>query len=142
MEASSDLRGKMDDLLTLEQVAEKLHCSPRHVRRLKIPIVRIGRIRLYDQRDLKRFVEEHKCLSSSDRAAPTTTRSSSSAAEGLSEALALHPIEMPKSTSENLESRLPERHPRHGRSRRLSPSIKLVEGTGKSTAESSPTPET
>lgn len=132
----------MEDLLTIEQVAEKLHCSPRHVRRLKIPAVRIGRIRLYDQRDLKRFVEEHKCLSSNDRAARTTTRSSNSKDGGLSEALALHPIEMPRHSSEDLESRLPEKLHRNGPSRRGSPSIRLVDDTGKSTDANSPTPET
>jgi hypothetical protein len=54
-------------LWTIQEVAEHLRCSPRHVRNLKIPIVRIDRRRLYDPRDVELHIQGAKCLSSKGR---------------------------------------------------------------------------
>lgn len=51
----------MDQLLTLEQVAELLSVSPRTVRRLRIPTVRLGRLVRYRASDVARFVEARRC---------------------------------------------------------------------------------
>lgn len=50
-------------LLTLPEVAEVLHVSPKTVRRLMrrgLPSVRFGRLVRFEQRDLLRWVEARK----------------------------------------------------------------------------------
>jgi hypothetical protein len=55
----------------------------------------MNRKRLYDPRDVDKFVEASKCLSTAARAPRSGGRSSKSTAVGLLEALAAHPAEMP-----------------------------------------------
>lgn len=43
-------------LLTIEQVAAWLQVSPRTVRRLRIPCVRVGRLVRYQASDIARFL--------------------------------------------------------------------------------------
>ena len=50
----------MDQLLTIEQVAQLLCVSQRTVRRLRIPTVRIGRLVRYRAPDVARFVEARR----------------------------------------------------------------------------------
>ena len=49
-----------DRLLTIAEVAEKLRCSTRQVRRFPITVVRLGRRPLYDEQDVRKFVEGSK----------------------------------------------------------------------------------
>lgn len=119
-------------LITIQEVAERLRCTPRHVRNLPITIVRLDRRRLYDPRDVDAYIQASKCLSSKDQLRRTGGRSSSSEGAGLSEALARHPEERPRHSSANSEARL-SGTPRHGARRKLR-SIKPAAGTGPSTA--------
>ena len=53
----------MDQLLTLQQVAEYLNVSPRTVRRLLLrglPSVRLGRLVRFRDQDVARWVEARK----------------------------------------------------------------------------------
>ncbi len=50
----------MNTLLTVEQVAAYLNVSPRTVRRLRLPIVRVGRLVRYPLADVVRWVEARK----------------------------------------------------------------------------------
>ena len=54
------LGGLMDQLLTVEQVAELLSVSQRTVRRLGIPTIRLGRLVRYRATDVARFVEARR----------------------------------------------------------------------------------
>lgn len=84
-------------LLTIGEVSDILRTSERKVRDLAIPVVRIGRKRLYDPRDVDEYVKGQKqCLSSKDPVAAIGKRSSSARASGLAEALARHPAVPPK----------------------------------------------
>lgn len=77
----------IEKLLTIEEVARFLHRSPRSVRRLQIPVVRIGRKPLYDREALQRFVESHKCQSLNVPDHRSTIVKSRSRGVGLFEAL-------------------------------------------------------
>ena len=72
----------MKELQTIDESQYELGVCVRTVRSLLIPIVRIGRRRLYDPRDVSRYIEASKCLSSSDRTHRITTRSSLSKSVG------------------------------------------------------------
>ena len=120
-------------LQTIEQVADRLGVCVRLVRDLPIPIVRIARKRLYDPRDVTRYIEASKCLSSKDQARRSTTRRLSSEDVGLSEALAQAPVETQSSTNARSEISL-RKKPRPPRQRRRGPSIRLVANTGSKTA--------
>jgi hypothetical protein len=130
----------LPDLITLHEVAALLHRSVRSVQRLPIPIVRIGRKPLYDRRDVMRFVEAHKCLSSSGPALHSTTASSATAAVGFSEARKRRRLAKPDSSSDNSESKSGEK-PLQAQSRRRSRSIRLVSATGRSTDAGSVGPQ-
>ena len=53
-------------LLTIDEVAEQLGVCARTVRTLPIRIVRVGRLRRYDPRDVMKFIEGAK-VESRDR---------------------------------------------------------------------------
>lgn len=86
-------------LWTIQEVAEHLRCSARHVRNLKIPVVRIDRRRLYDPRDVEQHIQGAKCLSSSGPGRHIGKLKSSSKEPGLLEALARHPGETPSNSN-------------------------------------------
>lgn len=121
-------------LLTALEAADVLRCTVRHLRNLKIPVVRLDRRRLYDPRDVEKHIQGAKCLSSNDPAARTGKRSSNPKGLGFLEALAQHPAERPSNSNVRSETRLPPK-PSAGRSRRVSRSIKLAGDTGRSTGD-------
>jgi len=125
-----------DMLLTAKQVADQLQVSSRKVKYLPIPIVRLGRNRRYDPRDVARYIEACKCISINEPRARIGGRNSQSKGLGLDEALKLHPEEMPKQllgASETKLLQLPRQSPRGVRSKSLR-LIKPVGGTGSNTA--------
>jgi hypothetical protein len=82
-------------LLDTHAVAELLGCSPRKVKYLPIPIVRIGRSRRYDPRDVERYIaacKEEPVLSDAP-ALRLRLRRPASNVMGLEEALRLYPVE-------------------------------------------------
>ncbi len=126
----------MIQLLTTEDVAEALGCAVRKVKYLPIPIVRVGRHRRYDPKDVTKYIEACKCLSTSAPTRPIGGRKSPSQGTGLDEALALHPAETPKPSSASSETILPPRHV-IGRKARPSSSLRLIRqrgGIGSNTA--------
>lgn len=119
-------------LLTVHDVMALTRLSERKVRALKIPVVRICRRRLYDPRDVERFLREAvECPSTNEKTRRTGGRSSSSKGVGLLAALAAHPVETQSNSSEPCEIRLPERSERRGR--QAKPSMRLVASTGLNT---------
>ena len=50
----------MDKLLTVQQVAEYLNVSPRTIRRLRLPCVRIGRSVRFERRDVLAWLSARK----------------------------------------------------------------------------------
>jgi excisionase family DNA binding protein len=53
-------RSTLQPLLTVKEVADLLRCSPRSVRRLAITFVKRGGARLYDEADVKRYIQRSK----------------------------------------------------------------------------------
>lgn len=121
-------------LLTALEAADVLRCTVRHLRNLKIPVVRLDRRRLYDPRDVEKHIQGAKCLSSSEPAARTGKRNSSVKGNGLLAALAQHPAERRNNLSERLETRLPGK-PKGARSRHGSPLIKPAGDIGSNTGD-------
>ena len=72
-------------LLTIDEVAERLRCSARSVKRKGIAYVRSGNRRLYDPADVDAWLEANKCHSSDVRARRTGIPRSRSAALGWSD---------------------------------------------------------
>lgn len=54
-------------LITIQEVAERLRCTPRHVRNLPITIVRLDRRRLYDPRDVDAYIQAEARATASER---------------------------------------------------------------------------
>lgn len=126
----------MADLLTPKEAAEELRCSVRKVKYLPIPIVRLGRNRLYDRKDVARYIEACKCTSTSAPKARFGGRNSTSKGLGLDEALKLHPEETQTQQPDASETRLSQPLKRSPRAA-LSKSLRLIKpagGTGSSTA--------
>lgn len=124
----------MSRLLTIGEVSDILRTSERKVRDLAIPVVRIGRKRLYDPRDVDEYVKGQKqCLSSKDPVAAIGKRSLSARASGLAEALARHPAVQPKPSNASLETRLPRKPGRSSSGPNRAHLMKLVDATGSST---------
>lgn len=77
-------------LLTTEEVATMLRCSPRTVRRLKLAYCKPHGRRMYQLSVVEQYLKDStKCPSSGDRRARSTIRKSRSEGVGLSEALEL-----------------------------------------------------
>ncbi len=74
-------------LLDVKELADLLKCCERKARDLPIPFSRAGRKRLYNMRDVHKYLEDRKCLSPSAKVLRTGKRSSSSKGIGLLEAL-------------------------------------------------------
>lgn len=55
-------------LLTIDEVATKLRCSARSVKRKGIVYIRSGNRRLYRPADVDAWLEKHECHSSDERA--------------------------------------------------------------------------
>jgi hypothetical protein len=84
-----------DRLWDINDVAEFLKCSVRHVRELSIPRARHGKKYVYDPADVKIYNSKAKnaCHSPSARTPRSTTRISRSKGNGFLGALAQHPVE-------------------------------------------------
>jgi excisionase family DNA binding protein len=72
-------------LLTIDEVAERLRCSARSVKRKGITYIRSGNRRLYRPADVDAWMEKHECHSSDVRPRRTGTPRSRSAALGWSD---------------------------------------------------------
>jgi hypothetical protein len=77
-------------LWTTKDVAESLGCSERKVKSLPITIVRVGRSRRYDPKDVERYIVSCKEVPASARR-PEGVRRDHSNGIGLDEALRLYP---------------------------------------------------
>lgn len=125
----------MADLLTPKEAADALRCSVRKIKGLPIPIVRLGRNRLYDRKDIARYIEACKCTSTSAPKVRSGGRNLASKGLGLDEALKLHPEETPTPPPAVSETKLSQ-PPRPGPKAALSRSLRLIKpagGTGSST---------
>ena len=79
-------------LLSTEDVAEMLGVSPRKVRDLPIPFVRVGKNRKYHPRHIQNYMQEFlECQSANAKTPRTTITTSSSGVVGLREALRQNP---------------------------------------------------
>ena len=75
-------------LLTIEEVAERLRCSPRTVKRRGIAYVRDGNRRLYDPADVNAYLSEQRvCPSSAAQTHLSGTRKFKSVAPAWSDLL-------------------------------------------------------
>jgi len=80
-------------LMSTDEVADILGVTPRKVRDLPIPFVRVASKRKYHPLHIQNFINESvECQSTNAKAPRTTTTTSSSKAVDLREALELHPV--------------------------------------------------
>ncbi|MDA8061599.1 MAG: helix-turn-helix domain-containing protein [Actinomycetota bacterium] len=56
--------GTVPRLLTIDQLAEQLGITTRHVRRLiaerRVPYVKVGRLVRFDEEEIKAWLDEHR----------------------------------------------------------------------------------
>lgn len=90
-------------LLTIDEVAERLRCSVRSVKRKGITYIRSGNRRLYRPADVDAWMEKHECHSSDVRARRTGIPKSRSAALGWSDLQARATSAKPRASRGSLE---------------------------------------
>jgi len=109
----------MVELMTIEEVAKMLRRSPRSIRRLDIPFIRVSNRRLYDRDDVNAWREERKeCLSSNGQTPRIGTQRFRSKDVGLYEALEQHRAVRQKRSSDILRKSLSAKRSEKARRRR------------------------